>query len=79
MSKCGKICYFSNPFGECTKADYVNCPLEVPTPVVHGEWLNKRLNLHGYLVGTCSICRKEKMVDICCSNCGAKMDGDGNG
>ena len=88
MSKCKKICYFSNPLGECIKADYVHCPLEVPMPVVHGRW---EAHTDEYEICatefTCSVCKESfcsseltdseflKMMKYC-SNCGAKMDGE---
>ena len=43
--------------------------------VVHGEWLDEHEDGHGYWVGTCSQCGKEKCVDNYCPNCGAKMKG----
>ena len=58
--------------------------------VVHGRWLNAQIQAHdpfGYYthevdVFTCSVCGVQFDVSECrnyCPNCGAKMDGDGNG
>ena len=41
--------------------------------VVHGEWLDEHEDGHGYWVGTCSRCGKEKRMDNFCPNCGADM------
>lgn len=64
----------------CADQDYV-CELvdDIPTidavSVVHGEWLDEHEDGHGYWVGTCSQCGKEKRVDNYCPNCGAQMKG----
>ena len=49
---------------------YPYCPL-IDRP--HGEWLDEHEDGHGYWVGTCSQCGKEKHLDNYCSNCGADM------
>lgn len=52
--------------------------------VVHGrwEWLGPNRLVSECMCGTCSVCKvRSKYIvntDIC-PNCGAKMDGDGNG
>ena len=51
---------------------------EAPTvdavPVVHGRWIE------GKTLEKCSICGKKGFPDWhYCPNCGAKMDGDGDG
>ena len=40
-----------------------------------GKWLEQHENGHGFWVGTCNQCGKEKRVDNFCSNCGARMKG----
>ena len=47
--------------------------------VVHGQWIRKKLVMcEPYYL--CSVCGKLHDQDYnFCNNCGAKMDGDGNG
>lgn len=78
MKKCAKTCYWSNGFGECTKPDNVPCPLEVPTPVIKGEWIYHVDDLSpAESTQECSVCREHEKMSIVndnyCPNCGAKM------
>ena len=48
--------------------------------VVHGQWVFGTANHREYM--KCSVCLKSQTptgVFTYCPNCGAKMDGDGNG
>ena len=50
--------------------------------VVHGRWLIHKGHFHDY--AECSLCGEDYGKDTAmafnyCPNCGAKMDGDGNG
>ena len=48
--------------------------------VVHGRWIFGTTNNHEWM--KCSECLKSQTLNGCftyCPNCGAKMDGDGNG
>ena len=38
-----------------------------------GEWIDQHENGHGFWIGTCNQCGKEKRVDNFCSNCGCRM------
>lgn len=60
-------------------------PTVCAVEVVHGRWINwgkSGTPTYGNY-GTCSVCHED--AEICtehrnyCPNCGAKMDGDGNG
>ena len=69
------------------------CELEaMPTvdavEVVHGRWKAHKPDCRGYTASfICSCCEDTIYTDYCmkeceynyCPNCGAKMDGDGNG
>lgn len=61
-----------------------NAPEEDVAPVVHGRWLHVHVAVVD-TTGDCSACNTEavwrtrrKPYSIC-PNCGARMDGDGNG
>ena len=46
-------------------------------PVVHGKWIHLVLmpdDVTGHTYGECSHCRKLRIVDNFCPNCGAVMD-----
>ena len=67
-------------------AEVGNAPTVDAVEVVHSSWV--RLDAHkGMEQFKCSVCRSECYVPTCmnepmyayCPNCGAKMDGDGNG
>lgn len=49
--------------------------------VVHGRWEGGAFNTRGDYVECCSVCKSWSMEygNNYCPNCGAKMDGDGNG
>lgn len=56
---------------------------EAPTvdavEVVHGRWMDEHQGFM-YYDATCSVCGKHNdSASKFCPNCGAKMDGDGNG
>ena len=71
-----------------TKNKIYNIPAADVAPVVHGKWTEKdnsmydlymRENIH-WSTYICSACNGEVMKDFrYCPNCGARMDGDGNG
>ena len=71
--------HLRNPLELCFSEQSVVDMLESrPTvdavPVVHGRWME------GKTLEKCSICGKKGFPDWhYCPNCGAKMDGDGNG
>ena len=51
-------------------------------PVRHGKWIEKEKYIFGIMYD-CSLC-EDRIIDnghhwYYCPNCGAKMDGDGNG
>ena len=50
-------------------------------PVVHGRWVNPYINRYGHPCHCCSECgfKASYQDKNYCPNCGAKMDGDGNG
>lgn len=62
---------------------------DIPTvdakPVVHGQWINwgKSGTPTYENYGTCSVCHEDAEIHTehrnYCPNCGAQMDGDGNG
>lgn len=69
-------------YGVETVLEYAkNIPTADVVPVVHSEW--KYFRKQGKAV--CMNCSFERSVDdnfgraIACPNCGARMDGDGNG
>ena len=79
---CGRVCLFQRTINNAPTVDAVE--------VVHGYWvsLTECANAGVY----CSVCnkkvykedyawcnRKNKLRSNYCPNCGAKMDGDGNG
>lgn len=49
--------------------------------VVHGRWVNSYMNRYGHPCHCCSVCgfKASHQDKNYCPNCGAKMDGDGNG
>lgn len=49
--------------------------------VVHGRWVNPYMNRYGHPCHCCSVCgfKASYQDKNYCPNCGAKMDGDGNG
>ena len=49
--------------------------------VVHGRWINPYMNRYGHPCHCCSECgfKASYQDKNYCPNCGAKMDGDGNG
>ena len=49
--------------------------------VVHGRWINPYMNRYGHPCHCCSVCgfKASYQDKNYCPNCGAKMDGDGNG
>ena len=49
--------------------------------VVHGRWINHYLNRYGHPCHCCSVCgfKASYQDKNYCPDCGAKMDGDGNG
>ena len=49
--------------------------------VVHGRWVNPYINSYGHPCHCCSECgfKASYQDKNFCPNCGAKMDGDGNG
>jgi hypothetical protein len=58
-----------------------DCPIEDAVEVVHGRWKY----YHKQNIAVCTNCSFERDLDanfgraISCPNCGAMMDGDGNG
>ena len=63
------------------------CPTVDAVEVVHGEWDTIEDDYTGLIALQCSVCNQEywfedepplKIYNYC-PNCGAKMDGDGNG
>ena len=64
-------------FGLIAAADEIEkLPTVDAVEVVHGKWVWDN-RFHDY---TCSICHNwDLKTPNYCSNCGAKMDGDGNG
>ena len=59
-----------------------NLPIVDAVEVVHGRWENIRFITTGdgrARIGDCSSCKSIERVRNYCPNCGAKMDGDGNG
>ena len=64
---------------------------EAPTieaaPVVHGRWVDQPTGRYGKWQSWCSVCRRRSGIGgvetnrhrAYCPNCGARMDGDGNG
>ena len=62
------------------------CALKEPptvdaVEVVHGRWINPYMNRYGHPCHCCSVCgfKASYQDKNYCPNCGAKMDGDGNG
>jgi hypothetical protein len=76
MNICKRLCYFSTPNGECKKDDNVPCPLEVPVPVLHGQWLKKPKkgngNAYDFVCSACG-CGDALAEYNYCPNRGAKM------
>ena len=73
------------------KFDIESFPTADVAPIVHGRW---ELEYETYGKMRCSVCKKEALIEKAiddvgvttnyvdsnyCPNCGAKMDGDGNG
>ena len=86
-----KLIYASSARKAILKADpklaYVidNIPAVDAVEVVHGRW-EMGVDEGDYDYGTCSVCGYNEYNAFCCllphnycPNCGAKMDGDGNG
>ena len=70
------------------KYDIEKMPTVDAVEVVHGRWKAYKPDCRGYTAGfICSCCGDTTYTDYCmkeceydyCPNCGAKMDGDGNG
>ena len=53
--------------------DYIE---SIPSAERKGEWIAQHESAHGFWVGVCSLCGKEKRVDNYCPNCGADMRGE---
>ena len=76
-------------FGRIEYDDLLAVIADAPTvdavEVVHGRWI-MGVDEGDYEYGTCSMCGYNEYNAFCCllphnycPNCGAKMDGDGNG
>ena len=74
--------------GECFIYDALaNAPTVDAVEVVHGEWSTIEDDYCGMVALHCSVCNNEWWFEEdapikhyhYCPNCGAKMDGDGNG
>ena len=61
--------------------DVENAPTVDAVEVVHGRWVNPYINRYGHPCHCCSECgfKASYQDKNYCPNCGAKMDGDGNG
>ena len=58
--------------------DVKNAPTVDAVEVVHGRWIPQYPT--SAFIGHCSVCKTLASLDWnYCPNCGAKMDGDGNG
>ena len=59
----------------------INAPTVDAVEVVHGRWINPYMNRYGHPCHCCSVCgfKASYQDKNYCPNCGAKMDGDGNG
>ena len=59
----------------------MTAPTVEAVEVVHGRWVNPYMNRYGHPCHCCSICgfKASYQDKNYCPNCGAKMDGDGNG
>jgi hypothetical protein len=60
---------------KCVIAKIETMPTIDAVSVVQGEWIDQHENGHGFWVGVCNQCGKEKRLDNYCSNCGARMKG----
>ena len=66
-----------------------NAPTVYAVPVVHGRWITEKCNHvrwrlknpEKWVIHKCSVCgySNGRKSSNYCPNCGAKMDGDGNG
>ena len=69
-----RIAEIINTCVEIARKAVINAPTVDAVEVVHGRWLE------GNSRQPCSVCRYRGMKSWnYCPNCGAKMDGDGNG
>ena len=76
-----KRAIMSQYLSRANKTKYADVIDAVPAadvaPVKHGKWIHLVLmpdDVTGHTYGECSHCRKLRIVDNFCPNCGAKMD-----
>ena len=75
INHCENDCYFrvDNWCPQCQREEFEEAIKAVPSADrPQGEWINQHENGHGFWVGVCSQCGKEKRVDNYCPNCGCK-------
>lgn len=81
MEKQIKEAFYENPFLMGMLLRWVRKqPTIDAVPVVHGRWMNDGMG-DMLTIWKCSLCgyRQQGAFMRYCPNCGARMDGDGNG
>ena len=78
-NKFGDGAYYRQGWNDAIDAIVDNEPTVDAVPVRHGKWVDDSNGIEGAW-NYCSVCG-EQAIDLYdyCPNCGARMDGDGNG